>query len=318
MVRQLETAAWQKGLAFAVLGTVLWGLAPVATKSALRALDPDTLAFLRLAVASFVFRFVGGKTLLAGLGSPWAWIAGAALAGDFLLYTRALLLTSASAAALLVCVEPVATIALAVWLLGERWNRQRLWGSVLTLAGVAVVAMQGGVPSGAATTAAWRGNALIVAAALLWSVYAVAQRKTLTDSNWASRLHAIFFVGALCTLPFAAAHPQVDVQAPVGSWFAAIVLVLLCTAGVYLVYARAQRLLDVSVLSLLLAGIPVFGVAFARLLLSEPLPVCMLGGTLFVVGGAVVLALEPAPGPSKELHAGTPARCAEPPRFGRV
>ena len=49
-----------------------------------------------------------------------------------------------------------------------------------------------------------------------------------------------------------------------------IVLAIFGTGVVYWVYARAQQLIDVSMLAILLCTIPVFAVAFAYFLLREP------------------------------------------------
>ncbi|GIW44149.1 MAG: hypothetical protein KatS3mg077_1431 [Candidatus Binatia bacterium] len=283
-------------MALALLGTALWGMAPTATKSALAALDSDTLAFLRLAVAATVFRTLARAPIRAALYQRWTWIAGIALGGDFLLYTRGIAQTTASAAGVLVCVEPVVTILLAIWLLGERWNVYRVTGSVLTLAGALLVGSQSVARNdGAAPTLA--GNAMVVAAACLWSVYAVAQRKALTDQDWASRLCAIFCVASLTCLPLALVEPHIHWQAPKQAWMLLAVLVLLCTSGVYIVYARAQQLLDVSVLSLLLAGIPVLSLLFAHIVLQEPLSKQLAAAAALVVAGAVALAREPAQEP---------------------
>lgn len=311
---QIQTRSWQLGFALALLGSVLWGLTPAATKLALEATDADVLAFLRLAIAAVVFRFFGRTPVSTILHNPWAWVAGIALGGDFLLYTRGLERTMASSAALLVCVEPVATILLAVWLLGERWNIHRAVGSTLTLAGVLFAGLHGVTARDGEVPATLAGNALIATAAVLWSIFAVAQRKTLTDHDWASRLQAIFLVAACVTLPCAATAPRVDWQASTVAWAALFVLVLFCTAGVYAVYAHAQRLVDVSVLSLLLAGIPVFSLLFAQLLLPEPFSLALLVGSLFVFAGSLTLALEPTAA-VRQAH-GALGKRVEPPPAG--
>ncbi|MCX8070925.1 MAG: DMT family transporter [Candidatus Binatia bacterium] len=301
MARQIHTGTWQQGLALALLGTALWGLTPAATKMSLQAADPDTVAFARLAIATAVFRALRALPLRVVLANRWTWVAGMALAADFLLYSRGLEHTKASAAAVLVCVEPVATIALAVYLLREPWNVHRALGSVFTLSGVVVAGLHGVADSDATGHSTLRGNILVVTAAILWSIYAVAQRKTLVDHDWASRLHAIFFVASLGTLPFALAEPRLNWHAPAHAWMWLGVLVLLCTAGVYIVYARAQRLLDVSVLSLLLAGIPVLSLIFASLLLQEPVTAPLVVAGLLVFSGAIVLASEPFPGAARSI-----------------
>lgn len=309
---QVHTPAWRRGFVLALACTALWGLVPTATKASLAAVDPDVLAFLRLVTAAAIFRVLGRSDTRADLRNRWVWLAGTALAGDFLLYSRGLVHTTASAAGLLVCLEPVATIALAVWLLGEQWNRYRAWGSALAVFGVGMAGSTAVGSEVATAPDAIRGNLLIATAAILWSVYAVAQRKTLGTGEWAGRLYAIFTVAALVALPFAAGHPKIHLSAPLSSWVAVAVLVLPCTGGVYMLYAQAQRLLEVSVLSLLLAGIPVLSLLCARVWLAEELSLSLLTGATFVVTGALVRALEPAEASVTMVEHRTPPRsCRE-------
>jgi drug/metabolite transporter (DMT)-like permease len=82
-----------------------------------------------------------------------------------------------------------------------------------------------------------------------------------------------------------------------------VVLVGLCTVGVYLVYARCQELIDVSALAIVLASIPVFAVVSAWVLLGEPLSAqVMLGGAVILAGVLVITTERPA-GPVLESTA---------------
>jgi drug/metabolite transporter (DMT)-like permease len=71
-----------------------------------------------------------------------------------------------------------------------------------------------------------------------------------------------------------------------------VILIVFGTGLVYWVYARAQDLLDVSVLAVLLCSIPVFAVLFAYVLLGEPLTGRLVLGGLVVIAGIVVIAAE--------------------------
>jgi drug/metabolite transporter (DMT)-like permease len=69
-------------------------------------------------------------------------------------------------------------------------------------------------------------------------------------------------------------------------------LIALCTITVYVVYARCQELVDVSALAVVLASIPIFAVAFAWLVLSEPLSGRIVTGGSVVLAGVLVIAAE--------------------------
>src|SRR5262245_22211428 len=53
------------GFALAIVAAALWGLAPVATKSALRGYSPEMISVVRLGFASLFFRW------MAGPGATW-------------------------------------------------------------------------------------------------------------------------------------------------------------------------------------------------------------------------------------------------------
>jgi hypothetical protein len=61
-----------------------------------------------------------------------------------------------------------------------------------------------------------------------------------------------------------------------------LVLIVLCTVAVYLVYARSQQLVDVSVLAVVLCSIPVFAVAFAHLVRAAAGGAVIIAGVLLI------------------------------------
>ena len=71
-----------------------------------------------------------------------------------------------------------------------------------------------------------------------------------------------------------------------------IVLTLFGTCLVYWVYARAQELIDVSVLAILLCSIPVFTLLFAYILLDERVTAQLLIGGAVIVAGIVLISTE--------------------------
>ena len=108
----------------------------MATKGALAGYSPEMVSVLRLAVAACILHYLGGGNTPWLPRDRWSWIGGVALGVDFILYNCGLRLTSAGVSRLVINVEVVTAIVLAVWLLGERVNRRRVLGSVVTLFGV--------------------------------------------------------------------------------------------------------------------------------------------------------------------------------------
>src|SRR5262249_24374134 len=167
-------------------------------------------------------------------------------------------------------------------------------GGVAPLAGATIVTAQGVSLGDLLAPETRLGNAIVMLAALTWSLYAVAQRKAPAAAN-SFRLLAPFFGAALLTtsplLLRPAAWHNPGGAAETGML---VVLALACTGGVYVVYARSQACLDLAVLSIVLAIIPVFAVSFAWLFLGEPVTPRVLAGGALVLAGVLVVAMEPA------------------------
>jgi O-acetylserine/cysteine efflux transporter len=214
----------------------------------------------------------------------WSWIGGIALGLDFILYNYALRLTSATICGLLINVEVVSTIAFAVWLLGERLDRHRVIGSMVTLSGVLYVSSADASWVDLTAREHLVGNAMVMLAGISWSLFAVAQRRAPRQRNFFRMLAPIFAVAALTTAPLLLARGAWHNPGGAVPTAMLLVVIVLCTISVYVVYARCQELVDVSVLAIVLASIPVFAVSFAWLLLGEEM------STRVVAGGAVILA----------------------------
>jgi drug/metabolite transporter (DMT)-like permease len=267
----------------ALIAAALWGLAPVMTKGALAGYSPELISVVRLTSAALLFRLLGGAGTYWLPRDTWSWVGGLALGADFILYNYGLRLTSASLSGLVVNVELVSTIALAVWLLGERLASRRLVGSAVTLMGVLYVGTEGVSLQDLSAGEYAVGNALVMLAGIAWSFFAVAQRKAPRRSNLFQLLAPIFVVAALTTMPgLLRAEAWQNGGGPRPALML-LVLVVGCTMAVYAAYGRSQETVDVSVLAIILASIPVFAVAFAWLLLGEPI------STRVVIGGAVII-----------------------------
>jgi len=280
------------GLLLALLAAALWGLTPIAIKGALTGYSPELVSVVRLGVATVAFRFLGGRETRWVAAEPWSALAGVALGADFVIYNYGVRHTTAGLAALVVNIEVVATVLLARWILGERLTARRVVGSAVTMAGVAVVATEGIALADLFAREHTRGNAIVMIAGLTWSLFAVAQRRAPRAGNLFQLMAPIFGVAAVTTAPtllLAGAWKN-----PGGSHAALmfVVLIVLCTIAVYGVYGRSQELVDVSVLAIVLASIPVFTVALAWPLLGEAISLRTLWGGAAILAGVLVISTE--------------------------
>ena len=288
----------RKGVFLALVAAALWGLTPVATKAALEGFTPEFIGFVRLAVATVLFWLAAGRRTPWFLADPWIWLAGAGLGADFLLYNYGVERTAANVAGLVVNIELISTIVLAVYILGERLSLRRVLGGGITLAGVLIVTADGLRLSDLTGNSRMLGNVLVMLAGIAWSVFAVAQRRAQVGGAIFQRLTPIFSVATLVILPAMLRREAWVVGGGVLPIVMFAILTIFGTNAVYWIYGRAQELIEVSVLSILLCAIPVFAVLFAYALLNERLTAQSFAGGAVIIAGIAVIATEKTPATS--------------------
>jgi len=292
----------REGVLLALLSAALWGLTPVVTKGALTGFTPEFLSFVRLAVAAIIFRALAGRDARWFVSDSWIWLAGAGLGADFILYNYGMQFTAANVAGLVINIELLSTIAFAMWILGERFNARRVAGGAITIAGVLIVSLDGLDFSDVTRRDRVFGNILVMLAGISWSLFAVAQRRTTFGKTLYARLTPIFSVAALFAAPLMLRPGVWSIKPAISPVLMFIVLTVFGTGVVYWVYARAQEMIDVSVLSILLCTIPVFAVGFAYLLLEEPVTLQLVTGGMVILAGIVLIATEKAAVQEKTAH----------------
>jgi drug/metabolite transporter (DMT)-like permease len=137
------------------------------------------------------------------------------------------------------------------------------------------------------------GNVLVMLASISWSLFAVAQRRTEMKGGLFHRLTPIFSIASLITAPAMLQRDAWTVHLTISPIVMFIVLTVFGTGVVYWVYGRAQLLVDVSLLSIVLCTIPVFAVAFAYAFLGEPVTLQLILGGVVILAGILFIATEP-------------------------
>ncbi len=119
----------------------------------------------------------GGRAALRGLRQPWpVWVIGVGgLFGYHLCYFLAFRRAPAVEANLINYLWPLLIVVLSGLLPGERLRWFHLAGSLLALAGCAVLVTRGGAV--AIEARHWPGYLLAAGAAVIWAVYSVASRR---------------------------------------------------------------------------------------------------------------------------------------------
>jgi drug/metabolite transporter (DMT)-like permease len=270
------------------LAVVLWASAFVAIRAVGHDLSPAPLALLRLGVAAIALTVlvvakgavrvrVSRRALLLIVAYAVLWLAG---------YTVALNAgerhVDAGTAALLVNLAPLLVAVAAGKFLGEGFSRPVVVGSLVALAGTAVITM------GATAQRDWLGVLLCLAAAGLYAAGVMIQKVTLRHVDGLTAIWLGCVVATAVLLPWL---PQLvgEVRvAPAGAVAAAVYMGVFPTAIGFTAWAYALRRMDAGRLSATTYAVPAVSVLLSWVLLAEiPTVYGLVGGAICLLGVAI-------------------------------
>lgn len=274
----------------------LWGLNQVAAKAALAEVPPLTQAALRSAGAALLVLgwakargmalFERDATLRGGL------VAGALFAGEFACIFIGLQFTSASRMVVFIYLAPfVVALGMPLVSRGERLGTLQWLGLAAAFAGVAWAFAEAFSPGAAAPPQQWLGDALGVAAALLWGATTLSIRATRLST--ASAEKTLLYQLAVSAALLALAAPLAGESWPLrwsglalGSLAFQTVIV---TFASYLTWFWLMRHYPATRLSAFVLLTPVFGLAAGVTLLGEPLTLRLVVALCAVVLGLALV-----------------------------
>lgn len=291
-----------------VAATALWGTSFVATKVVLDHVPPLTLAALRFVVALVVLlplTFRTGRRPSLGREAALLGLTGMAL--FFVFQNLGLRFASAGGAALVLNGGiPILTTLLAALVLRERLVGTRLVGTLAGVAGVLALVLLGSGPGTASPGGPFAalGVGLLLLAAAAAAVYTLLGRRAFARGDALALTTGATCYGLLFSLPAAAVEMTVvGAGRPTGPDL--LLLLYLgagCSALPFVLWGYALARLEACQVAVLGNLELLFAVAFAAILLREPLPpVHLAGGALILAGvwlaarcdGAVPLGPEP-------------------------
>jgi drug/metabolite transporter (DMT)-like permease len=253
----------------------LGGTAVAVTRFITRTLDPLAIGALRFGIGTAVL-----LPLAVARGATWpqrrdlGTVAGLGLlffAVFPLLFNAALVFTTAARASLSLSTLPLLTLALGAALGVEALTVRKTAGVLLAMAGVALslLASLADAPPGA-----WRGDLLMVGAALCMALYSVLSRPVIRRCDPLAFTAAAMGVGAPCLAVAAFARGSfrpVEAFGP-GQWTAVLFLGVAGTALAFALWSLALRHTTPTRVAVSVSVNPVSASLTAADLLREPVP----------------------------------------------
>ena len=274
------------GVLAAVLSSTLGGLSVGATRHVIGATDPWTLG---------AFRFCIGCVLLlpiAALGKrPWPGFAdvfgivvlGLLFFGLFpVLFNASLAFTTAARGALALSTLPLLTMIVGALAGVEAMTPRKSGGVFLAVGGVAMALMSGlsDAPAGV-----WRGDLLMVGAALCMALYSIWSRTYIQRYGALPYTVVAMAAGAVCLLFLAWTSGGLGAVKRFGTpeWSAIAFLGVLGSAATFYLWSFALEHTTPTRVAISVTVNPIAAAAFGAVLLNEPI------GWNFVIGFAAVI-----------------------------
>lgn len=284
-----------------IFAVVAWGASFVATKIALRDIQPVTLVWLRFAMGVLI---LGATVAWRGEWARPARRDQLALAGmGFLgitfhqwLQSTALVQAQATTTAWIVSTSPVIIAILGALLLRERLSGLKVFGIGLATAGVLLLVSKGNL-RGLFTGSAWTfGDILVMISAVNWAVFSVLSRGLMRRFPAAlALLYVMGFGWLFSSVLFFAGGGPADIPHLTRNGLAGVLFLGIgCSGLAYIAWYDALRVLPVSQVGVFLYVEPLVTVAVAWWLLHEPLTLPALAGGLIILLGVWLVNRSPA------------------------
>lgn len=297
------SGGWQTGFWMAFSTAVLWGLLPVALKYVLTGMDAYTITWWRFAVS------------LLGLGAFLVWrgqlppmrkpagtalvllaIALVTLVGNYVLYLIALDHTTPSVAQVVIQLAPLLLLLGGVFVFRERFDPRQWIGFAVLVAGLLLFFNERLPLLLRPTEGLGLGVVLMVAAAVAWAVYGLAQKQLLVHFTARQVLWLLYVGATVLLLPVARPAAILELD---GMQLGMLAFCCANTLAAYGAFGEALHHWDVSRVSAVLSIAPLVTIGTMGLLersgsalvAPEGLNALSIVGALAVVAGSIVAAL---------------------------
>ena len=298
---------WQLGLALALTTAVFWGLLPIALQVALEGMDAWTITWYRFATAALalgIFLAWRGRVPLRAPLTRRGWVLYAVallcLVANYVSYLLSLELTSPTVAQVLIQLAPMFLLFGGVIVFRERFAPLQWAGFVVLAAGLLVFFHDRYAEVFALQTRLGLGVAVMLFSALVWSVYAMAQKQLLTQLASGQVLFLLYAGAVPLLLPPAQLAQILELN---GLQLGMLAFCCANTVIAYGCFAEALEHWEVSRVSAVVTLAPivtVLGMQGAAWLWpagvpAEPLSGWNLLGASLVVAGSMTTALAAQP-----------------------
>lgn len=281
------------GVVYLFLAATCWSFIGVVVKQLTATVDPNTISFFRVSLATLVFvalfiKQKGDWPRLAWL-APLIVIGALGRAGNYLLYNAGLVYLPSSAVTILAPVQQIGVVVMAGWFLREQIASKWL-GMTLSLVGLLLIWWNGQPLSILlAPGYAW-GYTLLVFAGLATAMQFTSQKALSTQYTGSEILLPTFALATLVTVPFAWSSGGFSHGYDARTWGLLLFLGLVLTGVAFVFVGEGYSRCDSSSGVVILNTGVFFTLFWSYFLLHENIgPMMILGAGLGLAGAIAVI-----------------------------
>lgn len=277
---------------YLALPPMFWGSNFIVGEALHEEIDPLSLNYLRWLIASIFLLPIGWSALRRcwrSIAARWPWTLALSLLGvvsfNTLVYS-ALSMTTSAQSALIHAATPFVTMVLAMQLIGERFCRRLLAGSLLSFGG-AVLVITGGVLSLSFNC----GDGLILVTVVIWALFTVMLKRRPPEVPALALLSVVVLIGVIIQTPlyFIFGDSVLDLvdQAP-ETLVGALYLGVVASVIAYWLWDQGIAAVGPAAASQYFHLVPLSASIMAWSLLGEPLSIQHVIGAGLVLVGLVI------------------------------
>jgi drug/metabolite transporter (DMT)-like permease len=280
------------GVLFLLLTAGCWGFVASTVKRLTAEVDPYTISFSRVSLATAVFCLLftvrGGNWRRIRWALPWIGLGALGRAGNYLLYNAGLTLLPSNASTILAPVQTIGVIFLARWAAGERAHAKWL-GLLLSLTGLLLIWWNGrGWEVLIDERHSW-GNTLLVAAGVASALQFTSQKVLSVERSSLEILIPVFGLSTALTYPFAWSAGGLDRSYAPATWGWILFLGLVLTGGSFLTLAEGYKRVPATTAVVITNSSTFLTLIWSHALLGERVSAVMVVGAVLGLAGTVAV-----------------------------
>lgn len=276
-----------------LLAVIFWGNSFIATKLALRELNPQTIILLRLLLGIALlaaFAIYTKKDFTLNLKNHGA-IFILSLIAVFHLWIQVtgLKYTSAANTGWIVGVTPVFMAILSTIFFKEKLSKTKIIGIIIAFAGLILLVSRSNISN--IGFIEQKGDLLVLASAFTWSVYSLVNKKISIEYPPMMTILFLFIMMAVVISPFTVTSKSINavIHLSLIGWVSILFLGIFCSGIAYVLWAKSLKELEATKVGSFLYLEPFFTVFSAWLILSETITFTIILSGLIITAGVILV-----------------------------